>query len=231
MIARVKTKSSLWSKLRLTGQKEIVVLDAPKDFEAEFAEFEDVHIARRLPRGKECCDFVLVFATKMRELEAAWKQIIPALKTDALLWVAYPKKNSGIQSDLAGMSGGWSVYAGSPWQPVASISVNDTWTAIRFKFSPGLEKERQERPEEEIRDVDGTVVVDRVNRVVSPPADLARILSRHPGAKAFFDSLSFSHKKEYVLWIIEAKKKETRDRRLEQALEKMVSAKKNPSEK
>jgi uncharacterized protein YdeI (YjbR/CyaY-like superfamily) len=34
-----------------------------------------------------------------------------------------------------------------------------------------------------------------------------------------------------VVWIVEAKKRETRDKRLELALEKLVSEKKNPSEK
>ena len=74
-------------------------------------------------------------------------------------------------------------------------------------------------------------MVDRINRVVHPPKDLAVILSKHPEAKAFFDSLSFTNQREYVTWIVEAKKSETRAKRVTSALEKMVSNKKNPSEK
>ena len=105
------------------------------------------------------------------------------------------------------MSNGWSVYAGTVWQPVTSISINDTWTGRRFRYSPGLEQQRKERGDEEIRDLDGTVVVDRINRVVHPPADFARVLLNHAGARAFFERLSFTNQKEYVLWIVEANKR------------------------
>ena len=74
-------------------------------------------------------------------------------------------------------------------------------------------------------------MVDRINRVVHPPADFARVLLNHAGARAFFERLSFTNQKEYVLWIVEAKKRETREKRLELVLEKLVSEKKNPSEK
>jgi len=47
----------------------------------------------------------------------------------------------------------------------------------------------------------------------------------------FFSSLSFTNQKEYVTWIEGAKKEETRKRRLETALEKLLAGKKNPSEK
>ena len=208
----------------------VAVINAPKDIIGEFKTFKP---AASIPtNAKKSFDFVLLFATNSKELEPAWKRIIPALKDDGAFWVAYPKQSSGIPSDLSGMGGdGWSVFKGSPWQPVMRVSIDDTWTGTRFKLAPNLEKERSERPAEEVRDGDGTLVVDRVNRVVHLPKDLGTVLSKHPGAKAFFDQLSFTNKKEYVLWIIEAKKAETRTSRLTSALEKMVSGKKNPSEK
>ena len=208
----------------------VAVINSPKDILGEFKSFKP---AAAIPAGaKERFDFVLLFATNSKELEPSWKQIIPALKNDAVFWVAYPKKSSGIPSDLAGMSsGGWTVYAGSPWQPVAAASIDDAWTGIRFKLAPSLENERKEGASEELRDADGTLVVDRINRVVHAPKDLAAVLSRHPEAKAFFDALSFTNKREYVTWIVEAKKSETRTKRVASALEKIVSSKKNPSEK
>ena len=39
----------------------------------------------------------------------------------------------------------------------------------------------------------------------------------------YFDSLAFSHRKEYVQWIESAKKEETRTKRIEQAIEKLTS--------
>ena len=208
----------------------IAVINSPKELLGEFKSFKP---SASIPAGsKKHFDFVLLFAASSKELDPAWKKIIPALKEDAVFWVAYPKKSSGISSDLAGMTGeGWSVRKGSPWQPVASASIDDTWSGTRFKFAPNLEAERKERQSEEIHDADGTVVVDRVNRVVNLPKDLGAVLSKHPGAKAFFDTLSFTNRKEYVRWIVEAKKSETRASRVQSVLEKLASNKKNPSEK
>jgi len=164
-------------------------------------------------------------------LKSWWKQIIPALKKGATFGVAYPKKSSGIPSNLGRANEGWPVYAGSPWQPVASVSIDDTWTGTRFKLAPNLEDESKDRPSKKIRDADETVVVDRVKRVVKPPKDLAEVLAQHPETRAFFEVLSFTNKKEYVLWIVEAKKIETRMMHVTAALEKIISKKKNPSEK
>jgi hypothetical protein len=220
---------TLSQKLK-TKPGAVAVINSPKNILGEFKSFEP---APSIPAGtKHRFDFVLVFVPSSKELEAAWKRIIPALKEDAVFWVAHPKKSSGITSDLAGMSsGGWTVYAGSPWQPVAAASIDDTWTGIRFKFAPTLENDRKAAASEETLDADGTLVVDRINRVVHAPNDLAAVLSKHPEAKAFFDRLSFTNKREYVRWIVEARKSETRTKRVAAALEKMVSNKKNPSEK
>lgn len=205
------------------------VINSPRQLASEF---KSVNPCVSIPaKAKEHFDFVLLFAVSSKQLQPHWKRIIPALKQDAIFWVAYPKKSSGIPSDLSGMSAPWSVSAGSPWQPVASLSIDDTWTGVRFKLAPNLENTRKARQSEEVCDGDGTVVVDRVNRVVQPPEDLAAVLSKHPEARAFFDSLSFTNRKEYAVWIIEAKKSETRANRVQAALDKMVSKKKNPSEK
>jgi uncharacterized protein YdeI (YjbR/CyaY-like superfamily) len=80
-------------------------------------------------------------------------------------------------------------------------------------------------------DADGTPVVDRINRMVRPPKDLAAVLSEHPEAKALFEKLSFTNQREYVTWIVEAKKSNTRSKRVTTALETILSNKKNPSEK
>ena len=50
-------------------------------------------------------------------------------------------------------------------------------------------------------------------------------------AKEFFTSLSISNQKEYLSWIQGAKKAETRQIRLETAVEKLMAGKRNPTEK
>lgn len=51
------------------------------------------------------------------------------------------------------------------------------------------------------------------------PAELARALAADPKAKAVFTAFAPSHRREYVQWIAEAKKEETRQRRVEQTIE------------
>jgi uncharacterized protein YdeI (YjbR/CyaY-like superfamily) len=49
---------------------------------------------------------------------------------------------------------------------------------------------------------------------VEIPAELKKALSKDAEAKAIFDKLSASHQKEYVTWINEAKREETRQARI-----------------
>jgi len=69
-----------------------------------------------------------------------------------------------------------------------------------------------------------TVVVrnDEGPREVEVPVDLAEALARNGAARAAFESLSFSHKREYVRSITEAKRPETRARRIELTIEQLV---------
>ena len=50
---------------------------------------------------------------------------------------------------------------------------------------------------------------------------LAAALATDPRAEAAFARMSFTHRKEYARWIAEAKREETAQRRVEQALEKI----------
>jgi len=64
------------------------------------------------------------------------------------------------------------------------------------------------------------VVMERDDepRVVEVPEALARLLSRDDAARAAFDRLAFTHRKEYAQWIAEAKRDETHDRRAVKAI-------------
>lgn len=66
-----------------------------------------------------------------------------------------------------------------------------------------------------------TMEVDPEERKVDVPEDLNAALDTHALARAAFDKFSYSHQKEYVDWITSAKKPETRQRRIESAIEKI----------
>lgn len=63
------------------------------------------------------------------------------------------------------------------------------------------------------------------SRPVEVPADLTRALHKNAKARAVFAAFSPSHKREYVEWILDAKTPETRQRRLDTALEWMGDGK------
>jgi len=63
-------------------------------------------------------------------------------------------------------------------------------------------------------------------REIAVPADLEALLSKNPESKIKFEKLAYTHRREYVQWIEEAKKPETRQRRLEKMLEMLLQGKK-----
>ena len=69
-----------------------------------------------------------------------------------------------------------------------------------------------------------TVVVrnDEAPREVEVPDDLAEALARNDPARTAFEGLSFSHKQEYVEAINEAKRPETRARRVERTIQALI---------
>lgn len=68
-------------------------------------------------------------------------------------------------------------------------------------------------------EVDVTVEIDDATREVVMPPDFAELLAGEPDAKAFFEGLSYSNQSAHVLAIEGAKTPETRQRRLNKALE------------
>jgi uncharacterized protein YdeI (YjbR/CyaY-like superfamily) len=85
-------------------------------------------------------------------------------------------------------------------------------------------KKGEKRPERAVFNY-----VDPGTKSVSLPEDLASALKSNKKAAAFFEALSFTNKKEYISWIISAKREETRKQRLTATLERLGKGWKNPS--
>lgn len=65
------------------------------------------------------------------------------------------------------------------------------------------------------------IELDTAVREVIVPPDLGAALAAHPSVQAFFDQLSFTHRKEWVRWIEDAKKPETREARLTKTIDEL----------
>jgi hypothetical protein len=70
-------------------------------------------------------------------------------------------------------------------------------------------------------EVDVTIELDTSPREVSLPDDLARALAADRAARERFDALSYTHRKEWVRWVQEAKRAETRSTRITKTVDAM----------
>jgi hypothetical protein len=91
------------------------------------------------------------------------------------------------------------------------------------KYYLPLRRERREAAGVKVGDiVEVRIEPDTEIRRVDPPTALMAALSRNGAAKARWDKLSYSHKKEHVDSILQAKKPETRARRIQKILENLI---------
>jgi bacteriocin resistance YdeI/OmpD-like protein/uncharacterized protein DUF1905 len=108
--------------------------------------------------------------------------------------------------------------------PVVATVNGYTWrttvTRMRGEFLLGLNREVRRHARVEAGDtVDVELTLDTAPRDVEVPLALAAALAQDATARANFDRLAYTHRKEYARWIDEAKRDETRQRRVSKALE------------
>lgn len=70
--------------------------------------------------------------------------------------------------------------------------------------------------------------LDDAPREAEAPPELAALLKKDAPARAAWEKLAYSHKKEYAQWITEAKREETKTKRLQQALVMLREGSKGP---
>jgi hypothetical protein len=102
---------------------------------------------------------------------------------------------------------------------INGYSWRTTVTRIRGEFLLGLSREVREGAGVEAGDcVEVDIELDLTPREVEVPAALADALATSSTARSAFDALDDTHRKEYARWISEAKREDTRQRRVENAL-------------
>lgn len=74
--------------------------------------------------------------------------------------------------------------------------------------------------------VETSIELDSQPRILEVPEDFSSILDKNPPSRNEFNRLSYSHQREYILWINEAKKPETRTRRMLKAVAMLSEGKK-----
>lgn len=218
-------ENQLLKKLHIKSGYKVLILNAPEDLVELIGDFDAIQLSFNIEKE---FDALLLFVMNSYELEEQLDELHEKLKQDTLLWIVYPKKSSGIPTDL-NMMRPWDELKTYQLTPCASASISEVWTGLRLK-PISLVKASPVR-NENIQKNDFSNYIDVLNKQVKMPEDLEFALKKYPKALDYFHSLAYSHKKEYVLWILTAKQDKTRISRIEKTIEMLLSGKKNPNAK
>jgi len=77
-------------------------------------------------------EFVQFFATLKSDIERTATKLLKTAAPGALVWITYPKKTSGVESDLS-REAVWAAMEGTGWRPVSQIAIDEVWSALRFR--------------------------------------------------------------------------------------------------
>jgi hypothetical protein len=124
--------SSIFKKLNLGSQPEILVVNAPESFEKELAALKGVAVVRDPKKLKAFC-FALSFATKRAEIDTLSKILAGKAEGDAVLWFAYPKQTSKKYKCDFNRDNGWNVIRGLGFDSVRQVAIDEDWSALRFR--------------------------------------------------------------------------------------------------
>jgi bacteriocin resistance YdeI/OmpD-like protein/uncharacterized protein DUF1905 len=114
--------------------------------------------------------------------------------------------------------------------PVVATVNGYTWRTsvarMGGEFLLGLNREvRHAAGVEPGNEVEVSIELDVAPREVEVPEALAAALATDPQAESAFKSMAFTHRKEYARWVADAKREETRQRRVREALDMIRAGK------
>ncbi|PTX22583.1 bacteriocin resistance YdeI/OmpD-like protein [Pontibacter mucosus] len=207
--------ADLGKKLQLKKEHAILLLMAPEDVAQALQQEGYTFIRADEAPSVGSYGAVLLFVQQASELEQLAPQAVALLQPEGLLWVAYPKKSSGIKTDLT-RDNGWQVMGSMQYEPVRQVAVDEVWSALRFRPQAA-----RKQPSTFGVDMPG---IDRKTKTVTVPDDLKEAL-QEAGLLEAFESMAFTHRKEYVVAVLEAKRPETRARRIAKTVEAMANRK------
>jgi hypothetical protein len=215
--------TSIADKLKIKENFSLLTINAPANFDKGLG---------KLPKGVSVSEIsknynqVHWFVVSKAQLEKEMSKVMKLVKPEVTIWVYYPKGTSKIQTDLT-RDKGWDclLAEGDKLTWISLIAFDDTWSTFGFRAKTEADKKKEANPKE--REI--FKWVNPKTKEVRLPDDLAAALKKNNVLSEYFHSLAFSHKKEYVEWIVEAKKEETRAKRIAGTLERLANKWKNPT--
>ena len=119
----------LATKLGVREGHRAAVIGGPRGFRALLGPVADAVEWKRLPVTDLDC--VLLFAPGVARLEAGFERAAAALNQSGMLWVAWPKKASGVRTDLT--EGGVRSHGlACGLVDVKVCAITETWAGLKF---------------------------------------------------------------------------------------------------
>lgn len=116
-------------KLGIKPGARLGLLRAPEDFDVTLGELPEGVVTRTTARGP--FDVVLYFTTIRADLDRRFESLVRTLEPAGGLWIAWPKKASGVSTDLnENLIRDIGLAAGLVDNKVCAI--DDTWSGLRF---------------------------------------------------------------------------------------------------
>lgn len=218
---------NLLEKLQLLDAKNILIQGLPSSIEKQFVKLSFAKNVTPLLKLRKI-DYALVFVVSENQLKGLLRDVLPAMNEEGKLWIAYPKAASKIATDL-NRSCSWDCVRNAGFEPTRELPIDHVWTATKFRRQEYVPALAAVEVEEMVMAGGDTRVSE--SRVANAPADFLEELRRSKTALSFFETLPVTNKKEYFTWISGAKRVDTRSRRMEAAIGKLIAGKMNPSEK
>lgn len=107
-----------------------LIVDAPDEYIALIGEVP--YDTKPAAKKKGAYEFVQVFATQQSALEKLVKIHVASGKPDCIFWACYPKGTGSIKSDIKRETV-WVAFQAAGLEAVTSVSIDDTWTALRAR--------------------------------------------------------------------------------------------------
>lgn len=120
----------LVKKLGIKSGFSIVFMNAPAGFASTLDLPADV-LVNKTPRLH--MDFVLLFVKSEKQLTQKFSHVAAKLKPNGMLWVAWPKKSSGVATDLT-FTNVQAIGLAAGLVDVKICAVDDTWSGLKFVF-------------------------------------------------------------------------------------------------
>jgi hypothetical protein len=208
-------------KLKIKENFTLLTINAPADFKKNIGELpKGVKISSDTKNYQQ----VHWFVRNKEQLDRDVNKILKLLKNDVVLWIYYPKGSSKLQTDLTRDKGWENLLKHQELGWISLISFDDTWSTFGSRLKTEADQKTEDKPgERAIFDW-----VDPKTKAVRFPDDLAAAFKKNKKQEEFFNTLSFTNKKEYIEWIVTAKRKETRNERVAGTIERLGKQWKNP---